>query len=367
MWCHLVHFGAADEGNTNSSAYCILCMFFFQLFIFGALGALGAFFLVSFHSLSKDSSFHLFSFLMQLFHSGSWGLCLAQIAGAMSVKKTIEKTKKRVDPAKYWCFTWFDYPENYRDILFNLKKADKIIAGEELCSTTGKHHLQGWLAFSSRNRPDVLGLPKQVHWERAKGSYEDNHHYCSKDGKVFYKGIDRPYTLDIILRPWQQSLYKILLDEPHDRTIYWVYDTLGGVGKTYFQKYAFLNLTDAVVLSGKGSDMKNGVLQYQEKNKRLPKVVLVDIPRSTDPQYVSYTGLEEVKNMFFFSGKYEGGMVCGSPPHLMIFANVAPDYSRFSTDRWKVYQIAGDLVPMKLELGEWRGTPFSYTDSSMVD
>ena len=275
----------------------------------------------------------------------------------MSVKKTVEK-KKQVDPAKYWTFTWFDYPENFKEVLNNLKGVEKIIAGEEL-TEEGKPHLQGWLAFPSRKRPSCLGLPKQVHWDRAKGSYEDNYNYCTKDGKCFFRGIDKPYTLEIILRPWQQALYNVLLDVPDERTIYWVYDTIGGVGKTYFQKYAFLHLTDAVVLSGKGSDMKNGVLQYQEKNKRLPKVVLVDIPRSTDPQYVSYTGLEEVKNMFFFSGKYEGGMVCGASPHLMIFANVAPDPSKFSSDRWRVYTIAGDLVPMKLELGEWRGTPFS--------
>ena len=275
----------------------------------------------------------------------------------MSVKKTIEKTK-RVDPAKYWCFTWFDYPEDYAQILNGLKKAEKIIAGEELCPTSGKPHLQGWLAFVSRNRPDVLGLPKHIHWKKAKGSYEDNFNYCTKDGKVFFKGIDKPYVLDIVLRPWQQRLYDILNGPVDDRKIYWIYEPIGGVGKTYFQKFVYMNIQDAVVLSGKGTDMKNGVLQYSEKQKRLPKTVLIDIPRSTDPQFVSYTGLEEVKNMFFFSGKYEGGMVCGPPPHMMIFANVPPDASKFSCDRWVVFEICGDLVQKKLEHNDWVFTPF---------
>ena len=112
----------------------------------------------------------------------------------MEVKKTIEKPKK-FNAAKFWGFTWFDYPENYRDVLLSLKKVDKIIAGEELCPTTGKPHLQGWLSCYSRQRPDSIGLPKQVHWFLARGSYEDNYNYCTKDGKVFFKGIDKPYAL----------------------------------------------------------------------------------------------------------------------------------------------------------------------------
>ena len=261
--------------------------------------------------------------------------------------------------AKNWVFTWFDFPDTWEYVLEKHHLIDKAIVGKEVCPTTGKEHLQGWIAFKKKNRPAALKLPTCIHWEGARGSFEDNLAYCTKEGVCYFKNVDKPYTLDIVLRPWQDSLFKILKEPPHERLIYWVYETIGGVGKTLFQKYAFLNLRDAVVLSGKGTDIKHGIITYQEKNHALPKVVLVDIPRSTDAQFVSYTGLEEVKNMFFYSGKYEGGMVCGASPHLMIFANVAPDPDKFSHDRWRVYQIAGDLVPMKLEAGEWRGTPFS--------
>jgi len=260
--------------------------------------------------------------------------------------------------AKNWVFTWFDFPEDWEYQIEKTPAVEKAIVGKEVCPTTQKEHLQGWIQFKNQNRPSALGWPKEVHFESAKGSYEDNLAYCTKDGICYFKGVDKPYTLDIVLRPWQQRLYDILKGPVDDRKIYWIYEPIGGVGKTLFQKFVFLNIRDTVVLSGKGTDMKNGVLQYAEKHKRMPKTVLIDIPRSTDPQFVSYTGLEEVKNMFFFSGKYEGGMVCGPPPHMMIFANVAPDSTKFSCDRWDVREICGDLIQKKLEHGDWVYTPF---------
>ena len=275
----------------------------------------------------------------------------------MSVIKKVKA--KDWNRAKFWTITWFNYPEDFADFFEKSPLIYKAIVGKEIATTTEKEHLQGWIEFKTKNRPSALNWPNHIHWECARGSYADNYAYCTKEGNCYFKNVDKPYSLELILRPWQQKLFTILNGPVDDRKIYWIYEPVGGVGKTLFQKYAFLNINDTVILAGKGTDMKNGVLQYHEKNKSLPKVVLIDIPRSTDPQFVSYTGLEEVKNMFFFSGKYEGGMVCGAPPHMMIFSNLPPDPSKFSTDRWVVFEIAGDLVPKKLEFGEWVSTPFA--------
>ena len=65
--------------------------------------------------------------------------------------------------------------------------------------------------------------------------------------------------------------------------------------------------------------MKNGVVEYQKTNSCLPEIVLLNIPRSFNSDYLYNTGVEEVKDMFFYSGKYEGGMVDGNSPHLIIF------------------------------------------------
>ena len=118
---------------------------------------------------------------------------------------------------------------------------------------------------------------------------------------------------------------------------------MGEKGKTWFQKHVnvFCSLQDVVVLSGKGADMKHGVLQYKETNKRLPKLMLVNSPRSVEIQYISYAGLDKIKDMFFISPKYEGGVICGEPRHMMIFSNHDPEPDKFSTDRWARWEFEG--------------------------
>lgn len=71
----------------------------------------------------------------------------------------------------------------------------------------------------------------------------------------------------------------------------------------------------------------------------MPRIVIINIPRN-NKNFVSYTGLEEIKDMFFFSGKYESGMVSGASPHLIVFSNSPPDYHKMSLDRWVVHQIS---------------------------
>ena len=72
--------------------------------------------------------------------------------------------------------------------------------------------------------------------------------------------------------------------------------------------------------------MKNGVIQYKINNDDCePELIVINLPRSFNSEYLSYTGIEEVKDMCFYSGKYEGGMVVGNCPHLIIFSNELPD------------------------------------------
>lgn len=96
----------------------------------------------------------------------------------------------------------------------------------------------------------------------------------------------------------------------------------------------------AIVLGGKSADMKNGIISYKNNNDDIdPEIILVNLPKTFDIGYFSYTGVEECKDMMFYSGKYEGGMVCGNCPHMIIFSNELPDVAKVGVDRWKVYNI----------------------------
>lgn len=252
--------------------------------------------------------------------------------------------KKQCAPAKRWCFTMFNYPEDWEKLFANHTKLHKYVIGEEVCPTTQRKHLQGYLELKKKGRPMELKLPNSPHFEKARGDEEANFNYCTKEGRrVAVKGITPPYEgPDIVLTKWEKKMLDILEAEPDDRSIHWVWEPKGKLGKTTWGKWLYCNTERVIVLSGKASDMKNGILQYKEKSGVVPRTVIVNLPRSVDTDFFSWTGLEEIKDMFFFAPKYEGGMICDRNPHLVVFANVEPPVHKLSMDRWVVHQITGD-------------------------
>lgn len=138
------------------------------------------------------------------------------------------------------------------------------------------------------------------------------------------------------LRPWQDQVLQIIEErcEPSCRTIYWFWDEDGNVGKTSFAKAMCIRNKRVFYTSGKAADVKYGIAQMAHK----PHTVIWDVMRSQE-QYLSYQGIEEVKNGIFYSTKYESGTVVYNVPHVVVFANFPPDRSKLSGDRWSVWRI----------------------------
>jgi len=246
--------------------------------------------------------------------------------------------KKQISCAKRWCFTYNNYPQDWKNkIVPILDKCAKYSIGEEI-GEKGTPHLQGYLEFFVKCRPMSILCDKNYHWEKCLGNKLSNLNYTQKCG-IYIQNFKLEYK-EIIndLFEWQKKLLFLLSLKPDNRTINWIWEPVGCAGKTIFQKYVFTHLDDVVVLSGKGSDMKNGIVNYLNLNNKLPKIILLNIPRSST-NFVSWSGIEEIKDMFFFSGKYEGGMVCGASPHVLVFSNEEPDFSTCSKDRWNIINI----------------------------
>ncbi len=252
-------------------------------------------------------------------------------------------SKKQISPSKRWIMVLNNWSEDELEQISSKVPlyCNVAIVGAEV-GDLGTPHLQGYVEFKTKKRPKSVFPNVRIHWEKANGDRESNVAYASKDNDLkIYHGLPEPVkTISLnMLKSWQLDVLDEIKAEPDDRTIHWLWSEQGGVGKTTFLKYLVVH-EDFVVLGGKAADCRNGIVEYGKTfGGRTPKRIGINIPRSFDPQYVSYEAYECIKDMLFYSGKYEGGMICGNCPHLYIFANFEPDKESLSEDRWRIKKI----------------------------
>lgn len=243
--------------------------------------------------------------------------------------------------AKHWTFTffivnldvgpWVQWVHSLRPYVAG------YVAGLETCPTTGRKHIQGYLEFKSKKRPMPMlseVLPG-AHWEVARGNRDQNREYCTKEGDFESWGTCFKEEVRTLPResfyPWQEEVVQLIETEPDDRSIHWYWEAQGNRGKSALVKYLVVkHPCKALMVAGKCSDMKNLIKQYLDADKPV-KVVIMDIPRVVE--HFSASGLEEIKNGCFASGKYEGGMVAFNHPHVLVFANQPPPVGTYSSDR----------------------------------
>lgn len=262
-------------------------------------------------------------------------------------------TKKQPPIALWWLYTHNNYEKSDIEKISSHSSIDLYLIGEEV-GEEETPHLQCVIKFKKKTRPysyregDLIFPELRGHWGDDQGKpikkIAEAKDYCMKDGNVTTNmKIRKPVKVieDEKLYEWEKKLLNIIKGEPDDRTIYWFYERKGGAGKSTFTKY-LCKRHQALILSGKASDMKYGIVSYMKKHDDVaPDVIVLDIPRSC-LNYLSYTGIEEIKNGCFFSSKYESEMVIYNNPHLIIFANDLPEIYQISQDKWKIFKITDD-------------------------
>lgn len=268
--------------------------------------------------------------------------------------------KVRISAAKLWCFTLNNYTNVMLAELASLFQSYNCewIIGKEV-GDSGTPHLQGFIYFNCKGgvRPMEKVKNKSIHWEKCKGNKYENITYCKKDGDYIFgnklmaqwiKEADSiseqknyKVTLDFFYN-YQLQIINIIETKPNYRDIYWFWEEDGNTGKTEFQKYIFTNYEKVCIVGGKSGDMKNCIVDYVNKTSFYPKIILINLPKSSST-YISYTGVEEIKDMMFYSGKYEGGMICGPRPHMFIFANREPPIDKMSEDKFQEIHINREL------------------------
>lgn len=240
--------------------------------------------------------------------------------------------------ALYWCFTLSNYTDvTVVTIVTIFEHECKWFLFQEEMGENGTIHLQGTVCFNKKKRfEEVKKIDPKIHWEKTK-SVKASILYCQKKetriGKIYSKGIDIPEEIEVD-EPygWQTQVVDIIKEKPDKRSIWWFWEANGNVGKSTLCKYLKVKY-DAVKLSGKANDMFH--ILSKKKNK---KIIIIDVPRH-NLDYVNYGAIEEIKNGYICSGKYDGDDIVFNAPHVICFANEPPKTERMSADRWRIVEI----------------------------
>lgn len=258
-----------------------------------------------------------------------------------NTKTPLVVKKERIVPSKFWCFTAFADEMETLETKIKKVKNIKYILGNEICPETGKKHIQGYIETETKIRPVEYFKTKTVHWEKRKGSKNDNLNYCSKEGN-YKTNMEMPEVIENPLEglewyQWQEDIHKILMTKANCRDINWLWEPNGLAGKTSYCKHMVLE-HKALYVNGKAEDIKCGIARYKMEHERYPKIILWGVPRSA--KKIDYGALEEIKDGMFFSGKYESGQCIMNYPHIVIFANREPDLTELSLDKWKIKNLS---------------------------
>lgn len=289
--------------------------------------------------------------------------------------------------AKNWCFTLNNHTDEDVERLEGLgTSVQYLVAGKEV-GENGTPHLQGFVSLSSRKRLAYVKtlLGSNPHCEVAR-NVPASIQYCKKEGDFFEVGsiaagsgsrsdIDafkedvkagnlalkairelhsetyakyprfcHEYIRDNLaavpieahpLREWQQQLNAALNHAADDRTITFCVDTTGNSGKTWFAHY-YASLKDEgsvqVLQPGKKADMAYAL-------QSTIRVLFIDAPRSKQGEFIQYDFLEDVKNGYVFSGKYESHVKTLNKCHVVVMMNEAPDLTKLSVDRYNIINL----------------------------
>ena len=259
----------------------------------------------------------------------------------------------------------------------------------EICPDTLREHIQGYVCLISRSRVETFGRRFPCHAEPRRGTHSQAVAYTQKEDsrkpnttptiygeppvgrgsredlgafrdailsgttnwqlledfpnemakypKFLHMVRNEKLSHDVLqhlpaLQPrlgWQWELSQRLAAPPNPRVVLWRWEKNGNVGKSYFALHYAPEQT-FVITGGKHQDI-HYAYQYQP-------YVFFDWSRCNESAF-PYGLVEQYKNGYFLSTKYESVSKRFRVPHVVVFANFPPDISQMSLDRWDILEI----------------------------
>lgn len=136
-------------------------------------------------------------------------------------------------------------------------------------------------------------------------------------------------------RPWQEDVERVLEGSPDPRLVHWFVDRNGSKGKSYYASHCRDQRNAFVITGGRFQDI---YYAFKSKLDGGCGIIIFDWARGSEESF-PYRVVEAFKNGFFLSTKYESEEIIFPTPHVLIFANFAPDETQLSADRWSIKEI----------------------------
>lgn len=261
--------------------------------------------------------------------------------GAEGNTKTSAPAKKQANDYTYWFITWNNYTLAHIALTLQVlqHECDWFILQEEM-SKENTPHIQGTMKLKKKKRLTSLKkIDQTIHWEPTK-QITSSCYYCSRIdkrvGEIWTHNFDIPFIPDEVFEPygWQLKVLEIINNKPHPRHINWFWSTQGGLGKSQMAIW-LSDYKNALLCMGKGDNIFH--IMTKEPNRR--KIFVFDIAKDK-MEHFQYSNLELIKNGYIMSGKYNGSIIRFNRPHIIVFANIYPDTSKFTVeDRWNIIKI----------------------------
>ena len=162
--------------------------------------------------------------------------------------------------------------------------------------------------------------------------------------KLYQTSCETSMDIDnITLKPWQEEVIRII-DNPSERSIYWIVGAKGNEGKTFIQKYIRQLFGARRVMKSEANSRKVDIAYVLSNDTLTCKdIFLFNLLRSDDQ--VAYGLLENIKDGYLVSSKYRSKFVkIKTPNTVIVFSNSFPQQRQLSVDRWKVFEISGDTL-----------------------
>lgn len=248
----------------------------------------------------------------------------------------------------------------FRDLLagkiLSMRSIERFVFQGEICPTTKRFHYQGWFSFKKDDKQRPLGYMTET-WcmdmslksQKAKADWQA-YQYCVKD-ETCVPGT-RKANFDIEEPPrkvvsdlagidlfwWQREILDLYNEVPDKRKVYWYWEPTGAVGKSSFVRHMkIIHPRRVWSCSGNAADIKYGFIN-RHKQWGDVKMVFLNLCRCAEG-HISYNAIESLKDGDLFSTKYESEDLVFERPHVVVFANIPPDESKMSADRWDIRRV----------------------------